>query len=85
MDDVASELAGVGVRRLVLSHGGAEPDVALIGRLVRDLDLEVLVAGGITDLAGIRHLRDAGAAGLILGEALLAGHIEYPAALEAAA
>ena len=85
IDDLASELAGVGVRRLVLSHGGAEPDAALIRRLVRDLDLEVLVAGGIVDLAGIRRLRDAGAAGIVLGEALLTGRIPYPAALEAAA
>lgn len=84
-DEVASELAGLGVRRLVLSHGGAQPDTALIGRLVRDLDLEVLVAGGIVDLTGIRTLRDAGAAGVVLGEALLTGRIEYPAAMEAAA
>lgn len=84
-DEIASELAGLGVRRLVLTHGGAEPDVALIGRLVRDLDLEVLVAGGVVDLAGIRRLREAGAAGVVLGEALLTGRIEYPAALEAAA
>ena len=84
-DDVASELAGLGVRRLVLTHGGAEPDAALIGRLVRDLDLEVLVAGGVVDLAGIRRLREAGAAGVVLGEALLTGRIEYPAAMEAAA
>lgn len=85
LEEIASELAGLGVRRLVISHGGAEPDSAVIGRLVRDLDLEVLVAGGIVDLAGIRRLREAGAAGVILGEALLAGRIEYPAALEAAA
>jgi phosphoribosylformimino-5-aminoimidazole carboxamide ribotide isomerase len=85
VDEVASELVGVGVRRLVLSHGGAEPDAALIGRLVRDLDLEVLVAGGVVDLAGIRRLREAGAAGVVLGEALLTGRIEYPAAMEAAA
>jgi phosphoribosylformimino-5-aminoimidazole carboxamide ribotide isomerase len=84
-EEIASELAGLGVRRLVLSHGGADPDTALIGRLVRDLDLEVLVAGGVVDLAGIRRLREAGVAGVILGEALLAGRIEYPAALEAAA
>jgi phosphoribosylformimino-5-aminoimidazole carboxamide ribotide isomerase len=84
-DEVASELAGLGVRRLVLTHGGVEPDAALIGRLVRDLDLEVLVAGGIVDLAGIRRLREAGIAGVILGEALLTGRIEYPAAMEAAA
>ncbi len=85
VDEVASGLVGLGVRRLVLSHGGAEPDAALIGRLVRDLDLEVLVAGGVIDLAGIRRLREAGAAGVILGEALLTGRIEYPAAMEAAA
>lgn len=84
-DEVASELAGLGVRRLVLTHGGVEPDVALIRRLVRDLDLEVLVAGGVVDLAGIRRLREAGAAGVVLGEALLTGRIEYPSAMEAAA
>jgi phosphoribosylformimino-5-aminoimidazole carboxamide ribotide isomerase len=85
VEEVAAELAGLGVRRLVLTHGGASPATALIDRLVRDLDLEVLVAGGIVDLDGIRRLREAGATGVILGEALLAGRIEYPAALEAAA
>lgn len=85
IDALATELADLGVRRLVLSHAGAEPDAALIDRLVRDLDLEVLVAGGVVDLAGIRRFRGAGVAGVILGEALLAGRIEYPAALEAAA
>jgi phosphoribosylformimino-5-aminoimidazole carboxamide ribotide isomerase len=84
-EDIAGELAGLGVRRLILSHGGAEPDATVIGRLVHDLDLEVLVAGGVVDLAGIRRLREAGAAGVILGETLLTGRIEYPAALEAAA
>ncbi len=84
-DEVASELAGLGVRRLFLSHGGSEPDAALIGRLVRDLDIEVLVAGGVVDLAGIRRLHEAGVAGVVLGEALLTGRIEYTAAMEAAA
>jgi phosphoribosylformimino-5-aminoimidazole carboxamide ribonucleotide (ProFAR) isomerase len=45
----------------------------------------VLVAGGAADLAAIRRLRDAGMAGVILGEALLSGAVAYPAALEAAA
>jgi phosphoribosylformimino-5-aminoimidazole carboxamide ribotide isomerase len=85
LEEIAAELAEQGVRRLVLSHGGAEPDVALVSRLTRQLDLEVLVAGGVTDLAAIRRLRGAGAAGVILGEALLAGNISYSAALEAAA
>ena len=84
-DDVTVELVGLGVRRFVLSHGGAAPDPALVERLVRDLDVEVVIAGGVTDLAGIRRLRDAGVTGILLGEGLLSGRIEYPAAMEAAA
>ncbi len=84
-DDVTTELVGLGVRRFVLSHGGGAPDPALVERLVRDLDVEVVIAGGVTDLAGIRRLRDAGVTGILLGEVLLSGRIEYPPAMEAAA
>ena len=84
-DEVTAELAGLGVRRFVLSHGGSTPDPALVERLVRDLDVEVVVAGGVVDLAGIRQLRDAGLAGLLLGEVLLSGRIDFSAAKEAAA
>ena len=84
-DEVTTELVGLGVRRFVLAHGGSAPDPALVERLVRDLDVEVVVAGGVVDLAGIRQLRDAGLAGILLGEVLLSGRIDYPAAMEAAA
>jgi phosphoribosylformimino-5-aminoimidazole carboxamide ribonucleotide (ProFAR) isomerase len=53
--------------------------------LVRSYDVDILIAGGTSDLAGISRLRDAGLAGVILGEALLSGAIDFPAALEAAA
>lgn len=82
---LVEELAQAGVHRIVLSHGGAAPDAGLIASLVRRGDLDVLVAGGATDLDAIRRLRDAGVGGLILGEPLLTGAIELPAALEAAA
>ncbi len=79
------ELVGAGVVRFVLSHGGAAPDLELTRRLVRSYDAEILVAGGVHDLDAIRRLRDTGAAGVILGETLLSGAIDYPVALEAAA
>lgn len=82
---LAEELAAAGVSRLVLSHGGASPDPSLIESLVRRGDFDILVAGGAADLDGIRRLRDAGVAGLILGEPLLTGAIDLPRALEAAA
>jgi phosphoribosylformimino-5-aminoimidazole carboxamide ribotide isomerase len=85
LEGLVGELVGLGVRRLVLSHGGARPDGALLGSLARSFDIDVLVAGGVADLDGIRRLRDIGIGGIILGEPLLSGAIDFPAALEAAA
>ena len=53
--------------------------------LVRTYDVDFLVAGGVRDLDGIGRLRDTGVSGLILGEALLAGAIDFTTALETAA
>ena len=85
LDALVEELVGYGVSRLVLSHGGHTPDGALLESLVRRHDADILVAGGATDVDGVRRLRDAGVAGVILGEALLSGAIDFPRALEAAA
>lgn len=85
LDGVVGELANRGVTRFVLAHGGRQPDLAALGPIVGRADIDVLIAGGATDLDGLRRLRDAGVAGVILGEALLSGAIDFPAALEAAA
>lgn len=85
LDSLVEELIAQGVRRLVLSHGGASPDPGLLASLVNRHDADILVAGGVTDLDGVRRMRDAGVTGLILGEALLSGSIDFPRALEAAA
>ena len=85
LGELADELAGQGVARLVLGHGGAPAELDLLVALRASVGVEIVVAGGIRDLDGIRRLRDAGIAGIILGEALLSGAIDYTAALEAAA
>jgi phosphoribosylformimino-5-aminoimidazole carboxamide ribotide isomerase len=85
IEALVDELVGYGVARLVLSHGGNSPDLALLDSLVRRRDADILVAGGAADLDAVRRLRDAGVSGLILGEALLSGAIDFPQALEAAA
>ncbi len=85
LDALVAELVDAGVRRFILGHGGARPDVELLGRLTAAHDADFLVAGGVSDLAGIARLRESGIAGIILGEALLSGRIDYSAALEAAA
>ena len=85
LEALVGELVGHGVTRFVLTHGGSEPDATRTASLVRSYDADFLVAGGVSDLAGLRRVRDSGVAGVILGEALLSGAIDYPAALEAAA
>ena len=84
LDDLIGELADLGVGRIVLSHGGGD-DAVLLAGLGHTHGVDVMVAGGVHDLEAIGRLRDAGIAGVILGEALLSGAIEFPAAMEAAA
>jgi phosphoribosylformimino-5-aminoimidazole carboxamide ribotide isomerase len=83
--DLLSELAGRGVRRFVLGHATGAAEIAEIAALARMVDADLVVAGGISDLDAVRRVRDAGAAGIILGEALLSGAIDYQTAREAAA
>ncbi|MEJ7748580.1 MAG: HisA/HisF-related TIM barrel protein [Candidatus Limnocylindrales bacterium] len=85
VESLVGELVGAGVARLVLSHGGSQPDRERIRSIVRTYDVEVLVAGGVRDLDSLRRLRDVGVTGIILGEAILSGAIDLTTALEAAA
>lgn len=83
--DLVGELADAGVRRFVLSHvaGGAAP--SLVRELARRTDAELLVAGGVNDLDEVRSLRDAGAAAIIVGEAVFTARIDLGEALQVAA
>jgi phosphoribosylformimino-5-aminoimidazole carboxamide ribotide isomerase len=83
--DLLSDLAGRGVRRFVLGHATGPDEVAEVAAIARTVDADLLVAGGVGDVDGVRRVRDAGAAGIILGEALLSGAIDYQTAREAAA
>jgi phosphoribosylformimino-5-aminoimidazole carboxamide ribonucleotide (ProFAR) isomerase len=85
LDALVGELVGAGVRRFVLSHGGAEPDLDRLRTLRHAFDIDLLVAGGVTDVVTIARLRDAGVAGVILGEPLLTGALDLATLLETAA
>lgn len=74
LDAVVGELAGAGVRRFVLSHGGASPDLESLARL-RAQDVEVVVAGGVPDMATLGRLAGAGIDAVIVGEAVFTGAI----------
>jgi phosphoribosylformimino-5-aminoimidazole carboxamide ribotide isomerase len=84
LDELIVELGAAGVRRFVFSHLPAEGGAALIAGLTSGLDAEVLVAGGVSHVDEIKALRDAGVAGIILGEVLFTGSIDLGEAIRAA-
>jgi phosphoribosylformimino-5-aminoimidazole carboxamide ribotide isomerase len=85
LGELLSDLAGQGVRRFVLGHATGPEEVSESADIARKVDADLFVAGGVSDVDGLRRVRDAGAAGIILGEALLSGAIDYQTAREAAA
>ncbi len=85
LQELVRELADAGVHRFVLSHGGAAPDPAVLRSLVESVDAEVLVAGGVASQEVLVAMRDAGVRGVILGEAIFTGAVDYTSALAAAA
>lgn len=74
LDAVVAELAAAGVRRFVLSHGGVSPDLDALAGL-RSQDVEVVVAGGVPDMAAVGRMARAGIDAVIVGEALFTGAV----------
>jgi phosphoribosylformimino-5-aminoimidazole carboxamide ribotide isomerase len=85
MQELVLELHGAGVGRFVFSHAGTVEGLELVTRVAAGLDAEVLVAGGVSSLGGLLSLRDAGVAGVLLGEALFTGAVDLAQALAATA
>lgn len=86
IDDLLQQLSGAGIQRIVLSHGGNASEASAFAQLAqRYPSIELSVAGGVTDLDGVRRLRDAGVSSLILGETLLSGAIDFEEARALAA
>jgi phosphoribosylformimino-5-aminoimidazole carboxamide ribotide isomerase len=80
LDELVRRLAGEGVRRLVVAHWTLD-GLPQLTALKRAHDIELQLAGGLTDAAGLPALVEGGVDGLIVGEALFTGAIDYTAAL----
>jgi phosphoribosylformimino-5-aminoimidazole carboxamide ribonucleotide (ProFAR) isomerase len=73
------------VRRFVLSHGGASPDLERLRRLASSVQAEIVVAGGVDQASTVVELRRAGIGAVILGEVLFDGRLTLADAIAAAA
>jgi phosphoribosylformimino-5-aminoimidazole carboxamide ribotide isomerase len=83
--ELVRRLGAAGVARFVVSHLRAEEASTVLPSLVGGVDADILVAGGVGDLDGLRALRDAGVGAVILGEALFTGRLQLGEALAVSA
>jgi phosphoribosylformimino-5-aminoimidazole carboxamide ribotide isomerase len=60
---------------------GAGVDIAVAQALARQSGLMVIASGGVAGLAEVRAARQAGLAGLVIGQALYTGQIDLREAL----
>jgi phosphoribosylformimino-5-aminoimidazole carboxamide ribotide isomerase len=86
--DLARRMVELGVPRLMCTDiardgmmGG--PNVEALAALVRELPVPVVASGGVTEIAHLLALRDAGCEGAIVGKALYEGAIDLHEALAA--
>jgi len=84
--ELGRSVADAGVRRIIytdIKRDGTltEPAFDAIAEMVRDLDLSVIAAGGISALDHLRKLKEVGVEGAIVGRALYTGDINLREAL----
>ncbi len=90
VDGLVRELVGLGVPRFIFTDVTRDgtlrgPNVAAIGRLVRECGAPVIAAGGITSVEHLRRLAKLGVEGAIVGRALYDGSLSLREALAAVA
>jgi phosphoribosylformimino-5-aminoimidazole carboxamide ribonucleotide (ProFAR) isomerase len=59
----------------------AGPDLQTLARVLAMTEMPVQYAGGISSLSDIKHVHEAGAAGVILGRSLYEGKLSLEQAL----
>lgn len=88
--DLARELVGLGARWIVYTDIGRDgmlqgANVAAMREMVEAVpQAKVIASGGVASVQDVRALREAGAAGAIVGMALYTGKLDLRAAIEAA-
>jgi phosphoribosylformimino-5-aminoimidazole carboxamide ribotide isomerase len=83
---LSREIVDAGVRRFIytdIKKDGTltEPSFDMIGRLLAEVTVPVIVAGGISRLEHLQRLKELGVEGAIIGKALYSGDIDLGEAI----
>jgi phosphoribosylformimino-5-aminoimidazole carboxamide ribotide isomerase len=83
---LSREMVEAGVRRLIytdIKRDGTltEPNFDMISRLLNEINVPVIAAGGISQMEHLQRLKELGVEGAIIGKALYTGDIDLPEAI----
>jgi phosphoribosylformimino-5-aminoimidazole carboxamide ribotide isomerase len=86
--DLARELVSLGVQWVIFTDIARDgmlegPNVAALREMVDGVEASIIASGGIKSIDDLIAVRDAGAAGAIIGTALYRGQLDLKEALEA--
>jgi len=79
--ELSREMVDAGARRLIytdIKKDGTltEPNFDMIGRMLTEVNIPIIVAGGISRKKHLRKLKELGAEGAIIGKALYTGDLD---------
>jgi len=85
--DHAKNMEALGVQTIIYTDIATDgmlagPNLLAMSEMVRKVGIDVIASGGVSSLKDIRHLKEVGVAGVIVGKAIYTGDVDLRKALE---
>ncbi len=83
----AKNMEALGVQTIIYTDIATDgmlsgPNMLAMSEMVKKVKMEVIASGGVSSLKDIRHLKEVGVAGVIVGKAIYTGDVDLKKALE---
>lgn len=87
--ELAKKMQDLGAKTIIftdISRDGmlGGPNLKSVEEMIKAVDIEIIVAGGVSRIEDVRNCKSIGAGGAIIGKALYTGDIDLAEAIEAA-
>lgn len=83
----AKNMEALGVQTIIYTDIATDgmlsgPNMLAMSEMVKKVKMEVIASGGVSSLKDLRHLKEVGVAGVIVGKAIYTGDVDLKKALE---
>ncbi|MGI6085189.1 MAG: 1-(5-phosphoribosyl)-5-[(5-phosphoribosylamino)methylideneamino]imidazole-4-carboxamide isomerase [Acetivibrionales bacterium] len=85
--DHAANMEALGVQTIIYTDIATDgmlsgPNLLAMSEMIKKIGMDVIASGGVSSLKDIRHLKEIGVAGVIVGKAIYTGDVDLIKALE---